>query len=665
MSENGLGFPFEDIETLVRRTTKSVFGLETGPKLSDRPELGDLSIPAFVLAKHKSKPPAEIASKLAEQLRGSALLEEVSTAGPFVNLKVSLSHLAKKLVNALENGFPHENALAGQAIVVEHTSSNPNGPVHIGNFRGSVIGDVFARINKHLGAMVNVRYLVNDLGQQMAPTAIGLQLLEDAGVETQSPPDLFVGKIYGSMNNLRMLETAWFKYSTERSELPENLFHPEALESERANLGESVQTELSELFSVQNSLRTKTDGLYDKLRDALEQKWGDGFSLVNGSDQLLKEYMAPEGDKEQHPIHKVVTLALNGHKNMLGGLNIHHDAYDCESTFEWNGDVKKLVEELSSRGFAGPSEGAVVFFSEKAMNELEYSSSFEKIEHEVCNGVLYNSRGISLYMARDLAYSHHKFKSWSSPGKAIADKVFNVIGKPQYLPQLHLRIALAALGEEDMARNQVHFDYEFVHFKDRKMSGRLLEYVTPTDVLLATKNAVDAIIRDSVELTGEQKEGIKQAIAVAAVKFAILRQATRKQVTYSVAQATDMNASSAPFVLYALTRAKGILRKQKVDVDFSCEHWTQLCHPRERTLLLNMSQFPQTMTQAVQNRRPDLIANYSYELAQNFNKFYDACRISGEPNTELASARLELVRAFAKLMGIVLDLMGMDELERM
>jgi arginyl-tRNA synthetase len=139
--------------------------LEVPPEAS----LGDLAVPCFPLAKQLRKAPAAIASELADklwQLRQGGWVERIAAAGPYVNFTLDRMRLAAAVL------ADPEAALAATRkegkVLLEHTSANPNGPLHIGRARNPILGDTLARILRTAGHDVEVQYYMDNLGRQVA-----------------------------------------------------------------------------------------------------------------------------------------------------------------------------------------------------------------------------------------------------------------------------------------------------------------------------------------------------------------------------------------------------------------------------------------------------------------------------------------------------------------
>ena len=124
---------------------------------------------AFRLAGEVGAPPPSVAADVADAIdpAGCDYVDRVDSQGPYVNFYVSTAYYA----DTLEAGrAPDYGSLppTGRSVVVEHTSANPTGPVHVGRARNPIYGDAVARVLSYAGHDVETHYYVNDAGRQIA-----------------------------------------------------------------------------------------------------------------------------------------------------------------------------------------------------------------------------------------------------------------------------------------------------------------------------------------------------------------------------------------------------------------------------------------------------------------------------------------------------------------
>lgn len=174
----------------------------TEVNLVDGGEHADLSsTQAFVVAKTKKIPPAQWAQDFVRQYSGKIQETAASTVratGPYLNFYFDSSYLASVLKDATQPGYG-SLAKKPDRVVLEHTSANPNGPLHVGHIRNSIIGDTLARAFRKAGCRLEVQYYVNDMGRQIAIVIWGFSHLDSAQAEGEKE-DAHIARVYIAAN---------------------------------------------------------------------------------------------------------------------------------------------------------------------------------------------------------------------------------------------------------------------------------------------------------------------------------------------------------------------------------------------------------------------------------------------------------------------------------
>ncbi|HVP96584.1 arginine--tRNA ligase [Methanoregula sp.] len=191
-----------DTTSIIARILAENTGV-TDVQLIDGGEHADLaSTVAFSLAKTRKQAPAIIAQEISASLAGNRELAErgitVEAKGPYVNFILGKAYVSATLRAATQPGY---GALPKKEtrVVLEHTSANPNGPLHVGHIRNSIIGDTLARAFRKAGYPLEVQYYVNDMGRQIAIVVWGFDHLENAQAEGEKE-DAHIARIYIAAN---------------------------------------------------------------------------------------------------------------------------------------------------------------------------------------------------------------------------------------------------------------------------------------------------------------------------------------------------------------------------------------------------------------------------------------------------------------------------------
>jgi len=139
-------------------------------------ELGDFSFPCFSLASIAKKSPKDIADEIAKKIKTNIWIEKVETKGAYLNFFLNINKLRTlTLSEIIDKKEKYGNLIKkNKKVIIEHTSANPNGPLHVGRTRNPIIGDTIVRIYKSAGYDVESQFYLDDMGKQVAILAWGI-----------------------------------------------------------------------------------------------------------------------------------------------------------------------------------------------------------------------------------------------------------------------------------------------------------------------------------------------------------------------------------------------------------------------------------------------------------------------------------------------------------
>jgi arginyl-tRNA synthetase len=393
-------------------------------------------------------------------------------------------------------------------------------------------------------------------------------------------------------------------------------------------------------------------------------------------------------------------------------LSIFYDLLNWESDIIARGFWQATFELLKEKGALrfetdGPNEGCWVVPFGGIVETAEGVKSLDKI--------LVRSNGSVTYTGKDVAYQLWKFgllkkdflyKRWGSQtnGKALwttapdgeaadklsqgfghAETVINVIDTRQSYPQQVVVECLRQMGFQKEARDSVHLAYEVVNLspqaarhlgmedgeekKAYAMSGRSGTGVKAKDFILRVKQKVIEKADHPLE------DSVASALASAAIRYYLLKFTLESQIVFDFDEALKTTGDTGVYLEYAHARACSILRKareQKIDLQ-----WKKECIPKqltetERGLLDALSRFASSVAKTGKTLRVSQLTEYAFDLAASFTNFYEHPDPGADVQTpfihlqepELKRFRLSLVMAFQKVMGNMLNLMGMPALEK-
>ena len=152
---------------------------------------------AFKLAKEQKRYPQEVAEEIVAELEPREYVGSIEVANGYINFFVSEEFLEDTVNVILDQDYNYGSPRLRGEVLIEHTSANPDGPLHIGHIRNSIIGDTLARIMKKAGLKVRTQYYVNDMGRQIAITALGYKSF---GIDRSKKSDHAIVEAYIRMN---------------------------------------------------------------------------------------------------------------------------------------------------------------------------------------------------------------------------------------------------------------------------------------------------------------------------------------------------------------------------------------------------------------------------------------------------------------------------------
>jgi arginyl-tRNA synthetase len=200
MEQNITNILIKKIEELTEIPYDETIRLEEPPSIS----LGDYSTNiSFKLAKLLKKSPMVIAEELTNLLISENIegIKEIKAVNGYINFFIDYNLYSKSGVNTISSKKDKfgQGAPKNKKIIIEHTSANPNGPLHIGHSRNAIVGDSLKRIVEFAGYDVEAQYYVNDMGRQEAIVVYGLDKFE---LNKQQKPDHAIGEVYFKANQL-------------------------------------------------------------------------------------------------------------------------------------------------------------------------------------------------------------------------------------------------------------------------------------------------------------------------------------------------------------------------------------------------------------------------------------------------------------------------------
>lgn len=299
---------------------------------------------------------------------------------------------------------------------------------------------------------------------------------------------------------------------------------------------------------------------------------------------------------------------------------------------------KKLVEQNIGNVFE-QSDGAVVFPEEKS---------------GIHTRVFLNSHGLPTYEAKELGLA--KLKAERYP----FDKAIVITGNEI---NDYFRVLLRAMSflMPEIAAKTFHISHGMLRLPTGKMSSRTGTVITAEELFGKIEEGIGERIKER-NFSDTEKADVSWKIAVAAVKYSILRQASGADVIYDFDKSISLEGDSGPYLQYAAVRASAVLKKgEEVGLHVDSKR------PEEEDLSVVerlIPRFPEVAKRAAEELAPHYVATYLIELAGAFNNYYANTSIVEEGN-RVAPYRLALSKSVSTVLVNGLSLLGIKTPERM
>jgi arginyl-tRNA synthetase len=364
--------------------------------------------------------------------------------------------------------------------------------------------------------------------------------------------------------------------------------------------------------------------------------------LIKTAQEMLQQWEA--GDEEVIELWRTMnTWVYDGFGKTYNRLGVDFDQFYYESNTYLLG--KDIVEEGLEKG---------VFF-EKPDGSVWIDLTADGLDEKLVR----RSDGTSVYMTQDLGTAQLKYDDFHM------DESIYVVGNEQDYHFKVLFLILKKLGKT-WARGLFHLSYGMVDLPSGKMKSREGTVVDADELIDEMENTAkvqtEALgkVNDSTE---EEKLALYHIIGMGALKYFLLKVDLKKRLLFDPNESVDFQGHTGPFIQYTHARIKSVL--SRAGVNYETKTNIAEISPEERDLILALTQYPAIITEAAKGFSPAVIANYVYELAKIYNKFYHERSILQAEDETLKVFRLQLSAASAKVISQGMNLLGIEVPERM
>jgi len=571
-----------------------------------KPEFeGDYTVVLFSFVKQLKKSPEALGNELGRFLLTShpQLFSAFNVIKGFLNLTIADRCWLEFLEQEHANTNFGRKSPNGQKVMVEYSSPNTNKPLHLGHLRNNFLGWSIAGIYKANGYDIVKTCIANDRGIHICKSMIAWQLFSNGATpgSTGIKGDHLVGDYYVRFG---------LEHKRQIAELVASGMDPEQAEKEAP--------------------------------------------IMKAAQQMLVDWEA--GKPEVIQLWKT----MNGW--VYAGFDITYKRIgsDFDKTY-YESNTYLLGKELVEQGL----EKNVFFKKEDGSVWIDLTA--DGLDQKIVQ----RKDGTAVYMTQDIGLAVKKYEEFHS------DLSVYVVGDEQNYHFKVLKLICQKLGMPS-ADGIFHLSYGMVELPTGRMKTREGTVVDADDIL-------DEMNREAEKKTKEQgkTEGFSDTelqdlydiIGLGGLKFFLLRVDPKKRMIFNPEESIDLHGYTATFIQYAYARIRSVLRKEDIPGDQHIQRGSDPGNPAdpqaspllpaEKALLVTAEKYPGIISQAGEEMNPALIANYTFELAQAFNSFYNLHSIANAESPEKKALRLRLAQLTATILRSALGLLGIRVPERM
>ncbi|MGE0130758.1 MAG: arginine--tRNA ligase [Blastocatellales bacterium] len=650
------------------------FKIELDDVVSEIPpktELGDLAFPiAFDLAKRikaatgEKKNPRELATKLAEGLTAMPGVARIVVAGAgYLNVFLDRAQIFAQLVN--ENPQSAIRNPQSGKLIVEHTSINPNKAAHIGHVRNAVLGDTTARILRATGENVEVHNYIDNTGVQVADVVVGFLHLEKKSLDeiralAERPVtrreegfDYYCWDLYSRVG-------AWYEEDKSRLEIRAKTLHD--IEEGGNATAEAAEYISSKIVDCHLDTMSRLDISYDLL--ACENEilhlhfWAHAFEKLKASGAIVFE---TEGRSKGCWVMKAEERAGEG-----------------ESGSEGEYDPDKII--VRSNGTVTYTGKDIAYHLWK-LGKLGLDFHYRSLRHD--------HRGREVWITT----SDESEAAGQHPSFGAGTAFLNVIDVGQSYPQANVKKGVMMIDHDERVARSAHLAYEKVTLSAEaakelgvdaegsvSMSGRRGLGVKADDLIDRLEaDALKEVQSRHTDIGEAQQKKIAHQIAVAALRYFLLKYTRTSIIAFDFEEALKFRGETGPYLQYSVRRLSNIfseLGRSAEDVrgDFkqlSAEEIAGYFSGEAGDYLWSLVYFASRLDDLVQLAanafEPTHVAKYAFQLADQFNAFYQDKRfhILKESDAKRKTVLLMAADVVRRKLEQALALLGIETPEKM
>ncbi|WP_074016612.1 arginine--tRNA ligase [Fusobacterium massiliense] len=348
-----------------------------------------------------------------------------------------------------------------------------------------------------------------------------------------------------------------------------------------------------------------------------------------------------DGEEENTKLWKeFIEASLQEYNKLYKRLDIHFDTYYGESFYnDMMGDVLK---ELIDKNIAKDDQGAkVVFFNE---------------EDNLYPCIVQKKDGAYLYSTSDIATIKFRKNTYD------VNKLVYLTDSRQ---QDHFKQVFKITDMLDWNIEKHHIWFGIIRFADAILSTRKGNIIKLEELLdEAHTRAYNIVNEKNSSLSEEEKQNIAEIVGTSSVKYADLSQNKQSDIMFEWDKILSFEGNTAPYLLYTYARIQSILRKVEEQGFDLKDIELNLTNNFERNLANHLLNLPISVLKSAETFKPNLIADYLYELSKKLNTFYNNCPILNQEENILKTRAL-LIKKTGEVLKEGLALLGISVLNKM
>jgi arginyl-tRNA synthetase len=331
-------------------------------------------------------------------------------------------------------------------------------------------------------------------------------------------------------------------------------------------------------------------------------------------------------------------LSLKEFNYIYDLLGVKFDVISGES--EYNKKTDAIIEKLDGKKLIKQSEGATI---------VDLSN------HNLGIEILKKQDGTTIYASRDLAAAIDRYEKYQF------SKMIYEVGTEQQLHFKQVFKTLELLGYEWSDR-LIHVDHGLYLGQDgKKLSTRQGKSINMMDIWNSVFDVQHKMYSEKSDLSKEEIDYRVTTLTRAAIIYADLKTYRKTDLVFDYEKMCSLHGNTGPYLLYSYARAASILNKVK-NIDNKIITINEEPVQEEIKLAKHLATLGDTLNLAHKDNDPSKIADYAYNLAQNFNSFYQKCPVIHSDNTD---HRIQLVKLYKQNLGKALEILGINTLESM